>query len=128
MVSPNRSVATEEGTVAVTVTRIDSDCRQENRCAEVEAIRTLLFTGVPGSTIRRAMVANERAALEAHAEFFRELFDEGGHGKYVTGVMRGTAAATAPDNAQVWTVVVNYEALRIALENEGIIRKFGWRQ
>jgi hypothetical protein len=126
MVASAGLTPTEEGTVAVSVTRVDSECRRENRCAEVEAIRTLLFVGVPGSAIQRAMVANETAALEKHAVFFRQLFDEGGHARYVTASTRGVAPAGAPDDARVWTVVVNHEALRIALEKQGVIRKFGY--
>jgi hypothetical protein len=117
----------EEGTVAVSVMRTESECRQENRCAEVEAVRTLLFVGVPGTAIQRAMVSNEQAALEKHAAFFRQLFEEGGHTRYITAVARGTTPTDGPDGARVWTVVVNYEALRTALEKQGVIRKFGYR-
>jgi hypothetical protein len=123
MVTPSRVVATEEGTLAVSVITSDVNCNQEQRCAAVEAVRTLLFVGVPGSAVRRALVTDETSARQKHAAFFRQLLEQGGHARYITGVTRSSGRA---DQTGEWTVVVNYEALRTALEKEGIIRKFGF--
>jgi hypothetical protein len=126
MASPSSATGGPEGTVAVTISQVGSDCKDENRCAGAEALRALMFVGVPGSTVRRAMVADEKAALAQHAGFFRQLFEEGGYARYVQNVRAQSAASGSPQNKRAWTVVVNYEALRTALEKEGIIRKFGY--
>ncbi|MGH7617946.1 MAG: hypothetical protein ACREPM_12015 [Gemmatimonadaceae bacterium] len=126
MASPNTAVVVPEGTVSVTITQVRSDCTDETRCAGVEAIRALLFVGVPGSTVSRAMVADENAARKQHASFFRQLLEQGGHARYLQSVRRETAGARTAQDTRAWTVVVNYEALRLALEKEGVLRKFGY--
>ena len=115
-----------EGTIAVATTIDTKSCRDPRECAEGEAIRALLFMGVPGSAIPRPMVANEKEAKQAHREFFADLLEKKGFTKYIVRVDDG--AATSPDhpNEKRWNVVVNSDALRRALESAGVIRKFGY--
>ena len=113
---------TPNATVAVSVTRINSDCRSsdERRCAEVDAIRQLLFVGVPGTNRPRAMIRNEAAATAEYQRFFEDLLENGGHARYVVRAIGDVTSS--------WTVVINHQALRIALEQEGVIRGFGFRR
>ena len=65
------SVDAPGGTVAIGVTLGTTDCDRNDRvCAELSAIEALLFTGVPGTSLPRPMVNNERQAREQHAEYF----------------------------------------------------------
>jgi hypothetical protein len=125
MVEPAGNTDTPNATVAVSVTRIDSDCssRDERRCAELDAIRQLLFVGVPGTNRPRAMIRDETAAIAAHRRFFEELLDDGGHARYIV-----RATGDRVNESSSWTVVINHQALRIALEQEGVIRAFGFRR
>ena len=120
MVEPAENTDTPNATVAVSVTRGDSDCssRDERRCAELDAIRQLLFVGVPGTNRPRAMIRNEAAATAEYQRFFEDLLENGGHARYVVRAIGDVTSS--------WTVVINHQALRIALEQEGIIRKFGY--
>lgn len=117
------AVAAPDRTVAVAITRSDERCREPVRCAEVEAVRALLFTGVPGSAIPRAMVRNENQALTQHREYFKQLFEDGGHARYI---VRASEQPASGLDSRSWIIIVNHEALRIALEREGIIRRFGY--
>ncbi len=111
-------MATPGGTLAIRVTLGDADCDRDDReCAEVSAIEALLFTGVPGTALPRPMVRNEREARERFADYFEGLLEEGQHGRYVVRVVDG--------GTDSYTVVVNHDALRRALEQEGVIRRFG---
>lgn len=125
MVEPAGNTDTPSATVAVSVTRIDSDCssRDERRCAELDAIRQLLFIGVPGTNRPRAMIRDEAAAIAAHRRFFEELLEDGGHARYIV-----RATGDRVNDTSFWTVVINHQALRIALEQEGVIRGFGFRR
>jgi hypothetical protein len=117
------AIAAPEGTVAVSISRIGEGCRDAARCAEVEAVRALLFTGVPGSAISRALVRNESQALSQHREYFKQLLEDGGHARYI---VRASSQKASGESDQNWIIVVNHEALRIALEREGILRRFGY--
>ncbi|MGH7444508.1 MAG: hypothetical protein ACREKM_06510 [Longimicrobiales bacterium] len=111
-------------TVAVIVSRIDESCDDDEVvCAEVDAIRALLFTGVPGSGVPRALIRNEQEARQRHAEYLDALLEEGGHSRYV---VRASRAEGRNDASPSWTVIVNHDALRIALEQQGVIRRFGY--
>ena len=111
-------------TVAVMVSQENEGCSPASRCAQVEAVRRLLFTGVPGSAIPRAMVRNEQEAMSRHAEFFEDLLENRGHERYVVSATEESGAG----GERTWVVVVNHEALRITMEDAGIIRKFGLRR
>ena len=114
-----------EGTVAVLTTLTGERCRNPGECAQEQAIRSLLFTGVPDSPISRPMVANEDQALRQHKAWFEALFSKKGYTRYVVRVSPGASAPGAPRDAQSFVVLVNSDALRRALEQAGIIRRFG---
>lgn len=119
-------VAAPERTVAVQVSEAgDRRCR-DSRCAEVQAIRRLLFTGVPGSAIPRAMVPNENEVVAAHPAFFKRLFDRDGPRPYIVRVDNGGEGSVAGMQGKTWIVIVNYDALRQALVREGVVRSFGY--
>ena len=117
------AVAAPDRTVAVSISRTGEGCRDAARCAEVEAVRALLFTGVPGSAIPRAMVRNETQALAQHRAYFKKLLDDGGHARYI---VRTSSQKASGESDTSWIIIVNHEALRIALEREGILRRFGY--
>ena len=108
-------------TVAVTVSRVADDCDDAVLCAEIDAVRALLFTGVPGSGVPRPLIRNEQEARARHAVYFDALLKEGGHARYIVRV-----APAASGVRDAWTVIVNHDALRIALEQQGVIRRFGY--
>jgi hypothetical protein len=112
-----------EGTIAVATT-FDSKGCQDRECVEADAVRALLFMGVPGSTIPRAMVANEQEARQSHKEFFTDLFEKKGFAKYVVRVDEEKAESRQGDKR--WNVIINSDALRRALESAGVVRKFGY--
>ncbi len=111
------------GSVAVSVTQAGGACTDDSQCAQVEAVRALLFTGVPGSTVPRAIVANETRALEQYPAVFEALFEGDGYRRYVVR----SEVADSRDGWDTWVVVVNHDALRRHLEDERVIRKFGLR-
>jgi len=113
-----------ERTVAVVVSQENENCSPAARCAQVEAVRALLFTGVPGSDIPRAMVRNEQEAMSRHADFFEELLENRGHERYIVS----STEESGGGGERTWVVIVNHEALRITMEDAGIIRKFGLRR
>ncbi len=131
---PARQVLTEgaadprpiEGTVAVLTTLTGERCRNPGECAQERAVRTLLFTGVPDSPINRPMVANEEQALRQHKAWFDALFAKKGYTRYIVRVSGVAPMTGSPRDAQAFVVLVNTDALRRALEQAGIVRRFGY--
>jgi hypothetical protein len=115
-----------EGTVAVLTTAELKGCKDQRECAEGQAVRALLFVGVPDSPQPRPLVPNEQEAVKAHHAFFTDLLEKKGFTRYIVRVGEGTpTSSTRPDEKQ-WNVVVNNDALRRALETAGVIRRFGY--
>lgn len=110
-----------ERTMAVSVTQSAGVCDDDSSCAQVEAIRAVLFTGVPGSAVPRAMIRRQGDAWRDHEDVLNALLEGNGHRTYVVR----SEVVSSRDGQDVWIVVVNHDALRIHLEEEGVIRKFG---
>lgn len=93
------------------------------------AFNTILFRGLPAfSPLQRPMIENESAARSKHAAFFQQFFEERGYLKYITERSSPSKSEkTAETNTKIvrQTLVVNYDALRRDLEQNGVIRKFG---
>ncbi len=97
--------------------------------AELSAIETLLFRGIPASQQKDPLAAlNENEALQKHKEYFDELL---GNGRYKTfiissipvGEMSRHKGATRQMPVDV---KINLRALRSDLEQHNIIRSFGY--
>lgn len=97
--------------------------------AEVRAILTLLYVGMPQAQRLQALVANEQAANDANNDYFERLINEQAYKRFVTNSspvgswskMKGEKTKSMPVN-----ITVNVDALKKDLENNKIIRKFGF--
>lgn len=132
--SPRRAALVEgaaaprpiEGTVAVRTTLTGKRCRDAGECAQEQAVRSLLFVGVPDSPIPRPMIADEQQAVQQHKVFFDDFFARKGYARYIVRVTAGTTAPGAPADSESFVVLVNTDALRSALEKAGVVRRFGY--
>lgn len=110
-----------EGTISILATADKKGCRERD-CVQEDVVRNLLFVGVPGTRIDKPMVPNEQQAMRDHKAFFADLLDKKGYGRFVVRVSEGRSAA----DDKAWNVVINTEALRKALEDAGVVRRFGY--
>lgn len=91
------------------------------------AIEQILFRGIPDSDLHTPLIStNEQEVRTSNSNYFKELFDKGRYASFISfapivesGVKRGT-------HWVVCDVTVNLRALRSDLENNKIIRKFGY--
>lgn len=92
-----------------------------------EALQTVLFRGVEGTSFNRALCGtDEETAMKKHKAYFNKLLNERAE-SFVTNatpVSVGVKDATGK-KAYVSEVTINMTALRKDLENQKIIRKFG---
>lgn len=114
-----------DGTVSVLATADQKGCKDRD-CIQQDAVRAVLFVGIPGSKIPKAMVANEQEAVRDHRAFFTDLLDKKGYDRFIVRVSEASSPSATRAEAKAWNVVINTDALRRALEEAGVIRRFGY--
>lgn len=92
--------------------------------AAVNAINRLLFEGIVGSSFKEPMITDSGKKSDS---FFKEL-EQGGYRRYITSIQRETQVVQHKGLVRTATYQVSMDvaSLRRALEQEGIIRKFGF--
>lgn len=118
------------GVEGTTLFKVYSYGKNENKClenAKRNAIKAVLFNGIPGSDIQRPLVSDPQA-VEVHKEYFNAFFKE--EGKYLQFVALSTdGSINANDRLKVgkmlkigFVVSVQKASLRRELEQAGVIR------
>ncbi len=121
-----------QGLVTLTATGYGASQLDRERSAQKTAFETLLFKGLPdasSSAVRLPMIENETESRKSHSAFFKKFFDENGMQSHVQAMTAtgGTAKlASGQKLAQSFSMKINYDALRRQLEQEGVVRKFGY--
>lgn len=86
---------------------------------EYAAIYHLLFRGIPNSNQTTPLISTSEEATEKQfPEYFKKLFNENRYKTFVTSSSKNGNGSQR--------VVVNTRALRLDLEQNSIIRKFGY--
>lgn len=99
--------------------------------AEKNAIEEILFRGIPGHSQKDPLVSvTEEEAKKNHQKYFKELLEEGRYKSFIissipTGEVQKVKGGKGNKTITV-DVTVNLRALRSDLEQQGIIRKFGF--
>ncbi|MEJ2883571.1 hypothetical protein [Pedobacter sp. GR22-6] len=107
--------------------------KNEEAClenAKRNAVKAVLFTGIPGSDLQKPLVT-AAGAVEAHKDFFNAFFQKGG--KYLQYVALSTdGSIEAEDRLRVGkltkigvAVLVQKAALRKQMEDAGVIKSLG---
>lgn len=97
--------------------------------AEMNAIDVLFFRGLPSSKQNSPLISIDEASAKAkHADYFREFYN---NSRYKTFIISSHPVTKLEKNADktrsmAVDVTVNLKALRLDLENRGVIRKFGY--
>lgn len=95
--------------------------------AELAAVKTLLFRGIPNSNSSRGMLAgvNEQDIQRTHSQYFNELFNNKRYRSFIVSSTPITLYDKKNNNITI-NIKVNTRALRLDLEQSNIIRKFGF--
>ena len=95
--------------------------------AKLNAINILLFKGLPGSEINVPLVDNEFEAKKRNQNYFDRLLTGGYYSSYVmTSSLNSNAIKVKGTYRVTLDLKINYNSLRIDLEQNNIIRKFGY--
>lgn len=97
------------------------------KSAELGAIETLLYVGATGTPYSLPLISNKVEAESKNKSFF-DTFYESSYKNFVESSVTVTAFGKDSEKRKCVTLDVNIRAeqLRSYLENNGIIRKFGF--
>jgi hypothetical protein len=116
-----------QGTIAVKSTGYGKNQTEAVSDAQKSAFKVLLFKGLPGTELNVPLIENENEASSKHSAYFKKFFDEGNYKTFMMSStessnlinMKGTKKITVD-------VKINYNSLRKDLEQNQLIRKFGY--
>lgn len=96
--------------------------------AEKNAFKIILFKGLPNSELYNPLIKNEEKATQENKSFFNRFFNEGIYRNYITSSKEDTTYTQDKKSGLIKTTVkigINIHSLRVKLEQNGIIKKFG---
>lgn len=123
-------VSEANGVIKLRSTGSGNDIKSAAIDAEINAVKIILFRGVPGSTYGNPLLStDEQKIMDQHKNYFNTFFKEK---RYGTFIRSGDNAIEIQSNkiAKTKTVLlvveVNVQTLKKDLESFGVIRKFGY--
>jgi hypothetical protein len=95
--------------------------------AEKNAFNVILFRGLPGTDLAVPLIANENDARSKSKEYFERFFEKGGYRNFIMSKGESSSSKKVKGGFQSSvTIQVNVTALRQDLEQNAVIRKFGY--
>jgi len=91
------------------------------------AISNILFRGIPNSSLNHPMVGiDERTEMAKNKPYFDDLYKYKHYGSFIPSAVPETEAPKNGKPIYISTIIqINITALRMDLENNNIIHKFG---
>jgi hypothetical protein len=118
---------TAPSTLWVTATGFGPNEVKAQADAEKAIFETLLFQGIAGTQHATPMVPNGPASKSQHATFYTTFFDELGYRPFVTNTvaLSGLLKLKKGGKKLDTRILIDINALRRHLEENGIVAKFG---
>ncbi len=122
-------ISENNGTITIRATGNGKNKREAISEAEKNAINVLFFRGLPESRHKIALIGtNESQEIEKHAQYFENFYTQNRYKTFIMSSIPVSDFAKKNEGAKSLTldVKVNLVALRRDLEQNNIIRKFGF--
>jgi hypothetical protein len=117
----------EQGTITVRSYGFGKNEKESIKDAHKNAFSILLFKGLPGTELNVPLISNEYEAKNAHKSYFDNLLENGGLFRYLMTNNSESAPVKVKGGYTTSLVLkINYNSLRKDLEQNGVIRKFGY--
>lgn len=115
------------GTITVKSTGYGNNREKAMIDAQKNAFRVILFKGLPGTQLNVPMVDNENDARSNNASYFEKLFDQEFYKTFIMSSTPSSNLVKVKGGKKIEVnLKINYNSLRIDLEQNKIIRKFGF--
>jgi hypothetical protein len=117
----------EQGTIVVRSNGFGKNQKEAIKDAHKNAFSVLLFKGLPGTELNVPLVPNEYEAKNTHKVYLDNLLENGGLFRYLM-VNNADFEPMKVKGGYATSLVlkINYNSLRKDLEQNGVIRKFGF--
>jgi len=95
--------------------------------AEVNVFDVMLYRGLPETDVSTPLISDESEAKAVNPNYFQQFFDGFGYKKFIMSSVESSPVTKKKGvHSATLDIKVNIKALRKDLENNGIIRKFGF--
>lgn len=117
----------EQGTITVKSYGFGKDEKKAIKDAHKNAFNVLLFKGLPGTELNVPLVQNEYEAKNNHKAYFDNLLENGGLFRHLmVNSSEAQPLKVKGGYTAILVLKINYNSLRKDLEQNGVIRKFGF--
>ncbi|MDR1120257.1 MAG: hypothetical protein LBM08_05000 [Dysgonamonadaceae bacterium] len=117
-------VSEKDGTITIRSTGTGNSHERAKIEAEKNAFDALFFRGIPGSSQKVPLIGYDEAGVKKeYAKYFLQFYDQG---RYWSFVGNSYPLGKLRDKTLTVDVTVHLRALRTDLEQNGMIRKFGY--
>lgn len=114
-----------QGTIALKSTGYGKNQAAAVTDAQVNAFNVLLFRGLPGTELNIPLIDNE--AKTRGAGYFKKFFGEGNYKTFMMSSTESSALVKMRGTNKITVdIMINYNSLRRDLEQNQLIRKFGY--
>lgn len=115
------------GTITVKSTGYGKNKEKAMIDAQKNAFRVILFKGLPGTQLNVPMVDNENEARSKNTAYFEKFFDQEFYKTFIMSSTQSSNLEKVKGGKKINVdLKINYNALRSDLEQNKVIRKFGF--
>lgn len=90
------------------------------------AFETMLYRGIPGSEVNTPLIADEATARQRFASYWQTFYGGGRSRTFLALISPVPNGPGSPRGCGVVRIKINHAALRQELEQQGIVRRFGY--
>jgi len=117
----------EQGTITVNSKGFGKKENDAIVDAQVNAFNIVLFKGIPGTELNVPLIENESTAKAKYGEYFSKLFGQGFYQNFVmSSTLHEPTVKVKGGKLSSVDLKINFKALRLDLEQNNVIRKFGF--
>lgn len=95
--------------------------------AQKNAFRIVLYRGIPGTELNMPLIENENDAKSKNSDYLKRFFDDGNYKSFMMSSTESSNLMSVKGGKKISVdIKINYNSLRKDLEQNQLIRKFGY--
>jgi hypothetical protein len=116
-----------QGTIGIKAIGYGKNQESAVEDAQKNAFKILLFKGIPGTELNIPLIQNESEATSKYSSYFSKFFDDGFYKTFIMSSSESSNLIKMKGYKKISVDIrINYNSLRKDLENNLLIRKFGF--
>ncbi len=116
-----------QGTIGVKSTGYGKNRMGAVMDAQKNAFNIILFKGLPGTELNVPLIENEHEAKSKNADYFNRFYEDGNYKSFMMSSTESSNLIKLKGIKKISVdIKINYNSLRKDLEQNKVIRKFGY--